>query len=287
MSLNIYNLYNKPKFNNPIYIIGSFESFHLGHNSLFEKAKEINKNLNRDIILVFFKDPENINKNHKNFIFTDFFYRIQSFANLGFLNAIYLEFSKLKELKPDEFLRLLINDDNKQKVSIIVGEDFKFGFQGSGNKDLLIKTYGKENIYILESLRIGNNIKISTSFIKECVELGDIELVNSLNLFKFGFTCDIENDENINIYFDEKIIQARPGLYIVYVEINSITYYAILKIDYKYKHFLTFIDFKFSGNSIKNARIIFLKSLRFFKDLVDLEITEKDLEKAKKEFLLF
>nr|WP_308507179.1 hypothetical protein [Mycoplasmopsis agalactiae] len=103
MSFNVYSFNNLPKFNDPIYLIGVFESFHLGHNFLYEKAKEIKGNSNRDIVIVFFKDVENMFKNKNGYIFTDFENRIQEFANLGFAQGIYLEFEKLWALEANLF----------------------------------------------------------------------------------------------------------------------------------------------------------------------------------------
>nr|WP_307916980.1 hypothetical protein [Mycoplasmopsis bovis] len=95
MSFNVYSFDKLPKFNNPIYLIGVFESFHLGHNFLYEKAKEIKKNSARDIVIVFFKDVEHMFKNKDGYIFTNFENRIQEFANLGFTNGIYLGIWKI------------------------------------------------------------------------------------------------------------------------------------------------------------------------------------------------
>lgn len=76
MSFNVYSFNNLLKFNDLIYLIGVFESFYLGYNFLYEKVKEIKGNLNRDIVIVFFKDVENMFKNKNGYIFIDFENRI-------------------------------------------------------------------------------------------------------------------------------------------------------------------------------------------------------------------
>ncbi|CBH40460.1 FAD synthase [Mycoplasmopsis agalactiae] len=284
MSFNVYSFNNLPKFNDPIYLIGVFESFHLGHNFLYEKAKEIKGNSNRDIVIVFFKDVENMFKNKNGYIFTDFENRIQEFANLGFAQGIYLEFEKLWALEANLFLEKLFKNQDGL-IDVVVGKDFRFGLNAKGNLDTIKETIGEQNVHSVDIVKIGENIKVSTTFLKSCIEIGDIELVNSLNLYTYSFSANITINDNtklINLTTDSNVIPLKDGIYLSYVEINEMTYYAVLKANID-NYEIKFLDFELKDNvaSLK-SRIKILKSLRFISSLEDDMILNSDIVNAKK-----
>ncbi|MCE6057009.1 FAD synthase [Mycoplasmopsis agalactiae] len=284
MSFNVYSFNNLPKFNDPIYLIGVFESFHLGHNFLYEKAKEIKGNSNRDIVIVFFRDIENMFKNKNGYIFTDFENRIQEFANLGFAQGIYLEFEKLWALEANLFLEKLFKNQDGL-IDVVVGKDFRFGLNAKGNLDTIKETIGEKNVHSVDIVKIGENIKVSTTFLKSCIEIGDIELVNSLNLYTYSFSAYITfNDitKSIKLTTDSNIIPLKDGIYLSYVEINEMTYYAVLKANID-NYEIKFLDFELKDNVANlKSRIKILKSLRFISLLEDDMILNSDIVNAKK-----
>ncbi|CAL58926.1 FAD synthase [Mycoplasmopsis agalactiae] len=284
MSFNVYSFNNLPKFNDPIYLIGVFESFHLGHNFLYEKAKEIKGNSNRDIVIVFFRDIENMFKNKNGYIFTDFENRIQEFANLGFAQGIYLEFEKLWALEANLFLEKLFKNQDGL-IDVVVGKDFRFGLNAKGNLDTIKETIGEKNVHSVDIVKIGENIKVSTTFLKSCIEIGDIELVNSLNLYTYSFSAYITfNDitKSIKLTTDSNIIPLKDGIYLSYVEINEMTYYAVLKANID-NYEIKFLDFELKDNVANlKSRIKILKSLRFISSLEDDMILNSDIVNAKK-----
>ncbi|SBO45387.1 Putative riboflavin biosynthesis protein RibF [Mycoplasmopsis agalactiae] len=284
MSFNVYSFNNLPKFNDPIYLIGVFESFHLGHNFLYDKAKEIKGNSNRDIVIVFFRDIENMFKNKNGYIFTDFENRIQEFANLGFAQGIYLEFEKLWALEANLFLEKLFKNQDGL-IDVVVGKDFRFGLNAKGNLDTIKETIGEKNVHSVDIVKIGENIKVSTTFLKSCIEIGDIELVNSLNLYTYSFSAYITfNDitKSIKLTTDSNIIPLKDGIYLSYVEINEMTYYAVLKANID-NYEIKFLDFELKDNVANlKSRIKILKSLRFISSLEDDMILNSDIVNAKK-----
>ncbi len=284
MSFNVYSFDKLPKFNNPIYLIGVFESFHLGHNFLYEKAKEIKKNSARDIVIVFFKDVEHMFKNKDGYIFTNFENRIQEFANIGFTNGIYLEFEKLWALDADSFLKKLLKNQD-ESIDVVVGKDFRFGLNAKGNIDTIMNFVGAERVHPVDIVKIGDNIKVSTTFLKSCIEIGDIELVNSLNLYIYSFSAQINADDNenkINLVTDSNIVPLKDGIYLCYIEINEMTYYAVLKANIDNLE-VKFLDFELkSGVTDLKSRIRVLKSLRFISSIADDIFLDEDIIKAKK-----
>ncbi|WP_338822455.1 FAD synthase [Mycoplasmopsis felifaucium] len=285
MSLDVYKFEKIKGFNNPIFILGAFESFHLGHYELFKKAKAIQAENGGDIVLVFFKDIENLYKYGDRFIFSDFQNRLQEFANLGFNNAIYLEYSAVSKLEPEDFITKLIFNQNNYKI--VVGEDFKYGNKAKGNTQSLNNQVLEGSLFVVPFLKLNDNVKISTRFLKECLELGDLDLVNSLNCYTYSFNAVVKASENLicSLEVDDNLIIVRAGLYAVYAEINGYSFYGILRSNIDGEYDIFFLDFKLKKNEKINCRIKVLKALRFINDYREMDINEKDIDNAKKEFI--
>ncbi|MBU4690228.1 riboflavin biosynthesis protein [Mycoplasma sp. ES3157-GEN-MYC] len=281
MSLHVYNLNNLPTLNKPIFMIGSFESFHAGHNMLFEKAKELSKG-QRDIVIVYFDDVENLPKNNTG-VFTDHLFRLQAFAGIGFNIALQLKYIEIRQLSPKEFIDKIVK--NQTDYDIVTGTDFRFGLNASGN----IKTLDSllnNNFHAVELMKLNGEHKISTSFIKECVLSGDLDLVNFLNLFKFGFNSKITKINNeLLLEFDSKLVKMRPGVYCANIEVDDLYYYCLLLVKNNGSRTIEMIDFDWKSLSTFNCKITVNMLLRpFLPNSLEESITE-DFERSKEYFI--
>lgn len=160
-----------------IVVLGSFDGFHKGHASLFERAKELAAPLKQEWGAVTF-DP------HPG-IFMDALSTTLFTLRERELIRHFLEIPHLVTLKFDdelahfsprlfwEFLR-----DNVRIHGIVVGRDFRFGYRRTGDVALL-EEYCREMdipfvaVDVLEHL----GIKISSSTIRRHVESGQCDLV--------------------------------------------------------------------------------------------------------------
>lgn len=280
MSLNIYSIHNQPKFNKPIYLIGAFESFHLGHYLLYLKALELKENEpDRDIVLVYFADCENLPKLNPN-LFTDEDFRLQAFANLDFKYACRLEFKNLHNQEAQVFLDILFS--NQENFSIVVGQDFRFGKQARGNIDWLKQNY---STYVVEPLKLPNGNKLSTSFLKDLINLGEFDLVNSYLKFDYGFSAKfIKNqNENVLIKHSNQIISLPDAYYVAYLELNEIIYRGLLTVQNSLLEFHA-IDIKFKESINEDCKIYIKNKI---KSIQAGEIKKNDemLKIAKKYFL--
>ncbi|MCT4469466.1 FAD synthase [Mycoplasma sp. HS2188] len=283
MSLYIYNLKNLPKLNKPIFMIGSFESFHAGHNLLYEKAKEINSDISnpRDIVIVYFSDVEQMPKNAGK-KFTDHMFRLNSFAHLGFKHALKLDYKLIRGLSPDDFIDLII--DKQDDFDIVIGADFKYGINGSGDVKTL-KARFKNKIHSIDIMKLNNEQKVSTSFIKEALIAGDIDLVNLLNLYKYGFNARVYKQSDVlNIEFDQDLVPMRPGVYSVNIIIEDTSYYALLLITNDNKRQIEMIDFQWTSLSKHECQIIVHSFLRPFFINSQQESNDDDFKRAKEYF---
>ena len=152
--------------------IGAFDGVHKGHIELINKTKEINKNFQivtfDEIPKLYFDKslkPLLDNKN-KNNIFND----------LKPTNLIYLKFDEINQLSSDEFLKYL--DINLRTKKIVVGKDFKFGKNRSGDVDNIISYFGKDNVILLSDYLIDNE-KVSSTKIRNFLDTGNIQKANN------------------------------------------------------------------------------------------------------------
>ena len=152
--------------------IGAFDGIHKGHIELINKTNEINKNFQivtfDEIPKLYFDKslkPLLDNKN-KNNIFND----------LKPTNLIYLKFDEINQLSSDEFLKYL--DINLRTKKIVVGKDFKFGKNRSGDVDNIISYFGKDNVILLSDYIIDNE-KVSSTKIRNFLDTGNIQKANN------------------------------------------------------------------------------------------------------------
>ena len=152
--------------------IGAFDGVHKGHIELINKTKEINKDFQ---IVTFDEIPKLyfdkslkplLDNENKNNIFND----------LKPTNLIYLKFDKINQLSSDEFLKYL--DINLRTKKIVVGKDFKFGKNRSGDVDNIISYFGKDNVILLSDYIIDNE-KVSSTKIRNFLDTGNIQKANN------------------------------------------------------------------------------------------------------------
>ena len=152
--------------------IGAFDGVHKGHIELINKTKEINKNFQ---IVTFYEIPKLyfdkslkplLDNKNKNNIFND----------IKPTNLIYLKFDEINQLSSDEFLKYL--DINLRTKKIVVGKDFKFGKNRSGDVDNIISYFGKDNVILLSDYIIDNE-KVSSTKIRNFLDTGNIQKANN------------------------------------------------------------------------------------------------------------
>ena len=153
--------------------IGAFDGLHKGHLELIKKTKDVNNNFQ----IVTFSEIPKIYFNNDLKPLLDNEKRINIFRKFKPTNLIYLKFNEINKLSSEEFLNVL--KDNLKTKKIVVGKDFKFGKNRSGDVNNIINYFGKENVVLLSDYLIDNE-KVSSTKIREYLDLGNIEKANKL-----------------------------------------------------------------------------------------------------------
>lgn len=135
--------------------IGHFDGIHLGHKALFSYCYDGG-------ILVIENDRLKLTPKRESFIYLPIFYK---------------NINDIKNLSPEEFIKLLKNEFVNLK-KIVVGYDFKFGKNRSADAIFLKNIFDGE-VVIVNEKKI-NNISVHSEKIREFLKKANIKMANLL-----------------------------------------------------------------------------------------------------------
>ena len=168
---NLNDVSKKPK----AVTIGNFDGIHKGHQALINKTKEIStENKVESLILTFNKlpkeifSPDTVQRLYDNKI------KESILSSYKINTLLSIDFNEIKEYSADFFCEeILIKKLNTQYL--IIGENFKFGKDRSGDIEKLRKYSDKKAFeLIVPKLETHNGVKISSSRIRNLLNQGDI-----------------------------------------------------------------------------------------------------------------
>ena len=209
--------------NSEIICIGAFDGVHLAHQELFKKTRDLNKQF--DIVTfdvlpkIYFNDSLKplVSKKERSKIFETFSPK----------NLIYLNFEQFNRISSGDFCTFL--DENLGIKKIVVGKDFKFGKNRSGDINSLIDSFGEDNIFLLEDYLI-NNEKVSSTKLRYYLSSGEIDKANNLLGRDYCLTGKVKKGKQLgselgfptaNLTLDEEVFLPTFGVYYGVVEVDK------------------------------------------------------------------
>ena len=182
--MKIYKNFNiGNKFKSSAVAIGNFDGFHLGHQRVIKKGKEIaKKNKIKFGLLVFQPLPVMFfNKKLKNYRIDSLKQKIETSKKLGIDFLIIKKFDKkFSNIKAENFIYHVLHKKLKIKM-VFISKNFKFGKNRTGNIQLLKK---KENYFNYKTKTIlplnKKNKVISSTLIRKNISKGKISTTNKL-----------------------------------------------------------------------------------------------------------
>ncbi len=172
-----------------IVVLGSFDGFHKGHQSLFTEARKLAITSATDwAVMTFAPHPNLIFSPEKaRLLFTEEEKTVIS-RYLDIPQVIIIPFNeRLANLQPEQFLEKISKD--YPLSGIVVGDNFKFGRGRTGNIDFLRNYASRKNLSFshVPTIKISGTI-ISSTMIRGLVSCGEVMKVADLLGYEFFIT---------------------------------------------------------------------------------------------------
>jgi len=194
---DIHNIdfFNKKFASKPlIATIGNFDGLHLGHKEIIKKMKSIGDKDNLQSLVIFtephakefFAEQKDLPEQPTRISpWRDKCKRLND-NNVDY--AFFLRFNKkLQRMSPEEFIDEILSKLNIKYL--MVGDDFKFGKERSGDFDFLAN-WGETNE--IDVARIPTysfeDRRVSSTWIRECIADGDFDLAEKLLDRRYTFS---------------------------------------------------------------------------------------------------
>lgn len=174
-----------PSLKGCVLTIGNFDGVHLGHQKMIRQVKDIAKEQNMpSAVMSFEPHPRDFfsqgRPQEKRLSTAD--EKRELFETLGLDYYFELPFNEtLASMSGTEFIEQILIEWAKAKY-IVVGENFYFGKGKSGSVSLLreYETKGFFTVQIPDYARDQNGEIISSTYIRNCINEGNIEKAKSL-----------------------------------------------------------------------------------------------------------
>lgn len=228
----------------PVVTIGSFDGVHKGHVQVIESLKKVASCLQGETVIISFEPhPREVlyPMEKRPGILTTLEEKAEILTALGVDHLIVLPFTRsLAELDYQEFVRYILVD----KIGIrglVVGYDHRFGKDRAGTFDKLKELAAKYHFYLeQEEAYEENQMNISSTKIRNALQVGDIDRVNEFLGYAYTFTGKVVAGDkigrslgfptaNIQLYDERKLLPA-SGVYAVKVFIGNVEYGGMLNI---------------------------------------------------------
>ena len=148
-------------------MLGKFDGMHIGHRAILNKLMEMKKNLPAVVLEI---DSPKMDGN----VLVTSSEKHSLYEQLEINSCIHVPFESIRELSPEDFVRIL---KQKCKVEIVcAGEDFRFGFQRSGDANMLVSLCEKYGIqaYIVKQVCCDGQV-VSSTYIRNLIANGRTE----------------------------------------------------------------------------------------------------------------
>lgn len=158
--------------------LGMFDGLHQGHMDIIRKAVATAE---RDGLTSTVQTFKNLFKQDSKSLYTSE-ERLKLINQTGADELLVLDFDEVKDMEPEDYLRNVllyrcIAD------TLIMGEDYRFGKDARGDV-AMIKAFAKENdirvIVVKDHLLEGTDRKISTTWLRNALAAGDVDLARNL-----------------------------------------------------------------------------------------------------------
>lgn len=185
------------KLENTAVTLGKFDGLHLGHQLLIEKVRSYKEEGYKAVMFTFKTHPGNFFSKNIKQLYTEE-EKVDLVAKMGIDYFVSYPFNEeIRSMEAEDFIKdILVNQLGAKQI--VVGDDFRFGYNRKGDINLLTKLQEKYGYTLLVCKKKNfNDIIVSSSAIKETLEKGDMEKVNTLLGRDFSITSEVLHGRRI------------------------------------------------------------------------------------------
>lgn len=285
-----------PRLSNSAVTLGKFDGIHRGHQRLVGKILEQKEDGAQAVIFAFDAASKQL------------FVKEERAAYLESLGVdILLECplnDKIKHMKAESFVKEILVGDLSVSY-VVVGEDFRFGYERKGTPEML-REFGKKFGFEVEVLpkEMEGRRKVSSTYIREELKYGNMEKVSRLLGRNFTVSGVIEHGQGMGrkkLFPTTNIVPAADklmppnGVYLTISHFGEKSYYGVTNVGYKPtvgEVFLGVETYLFGCDEDlygQNCVVEFLKFQRPEQKFSSVEVLkkqiQKDIEEAENYFL--
>lgn len=217
-----------------IVTLGTFDGVHIGHTEILKKlTQNTHDGEFESTVLTFFPHPRTVLQVKSDLkLLNTINEKISLLENIGIENLIIHPFDeKFADLSAEEFAKTILVDQ-LQVQKIIIGYDHRFGKNRTADINDLI-TFGTQYGFEVEQISAKeiDAISISSTKIRNALELGDIDLANQYLGYSYFLSGTVVKGKQLgrtigfptaNIELDEDYkLVPKNGVYIVCAKIDD------------------------------------------------------------------
>lgn len=222
--------------------IGFFDGLHLGHQQVIRTAKQKAEELQiRTAVMTFNPHPSHLFRKERVGYITSHEEKLRVLESIGVDVLFIVQFDwELAKLSPEQFVAQFIKGLHIKHVT--AGFDFTFGAKGAGTmEDMKQLSDGEYGVTIVEKVNF-NGEKISSTRIRQLLQIGDVEQTAKLLGRPFrtiGTVVDGDKRGRLlgfptaNIETEENVIIPANGVYAVHFTIDGEVYNGVCNIGVK------------------------------------------------------
>ncbi len=274
--------------------LGKFQGLHRGHMLLLDKIISLkNEGLTSVVFTINVPSTQSIYLPEERFAILE---------ECGVDVAVECDFSEsFASMSPEDFVRNILID-RLHAACVVVGEDFKFGYNRKGTVDRLVQFGIKYGFRVIafEKLCVDGEV-VSSSFLRNLIEKGAVEHVSRYMGRDYSLTGVVEQGKQLgrtlgfptaNVYPTAEKMLPPAGVYETHIIIDEKSYQGITNIgdnptvdnDGRLRAETHIIDY--SGDLYgKRLTVFFKRFIRREKKFHSVDELKKQIETDKKNVL--
>lgn len=214
--------------------LGSFDGLHTGHRAVLTEILDLHS-----VVVTFRVPPKTIGTDGGLLMTPED--KVEALKDFGVEEIYLLDFNKVKEQEPEEFLEFLVKKFKPERI--VCGFNYRFGRGAAGNAQTLLDFCRKNEIEakVVESVTESDSV-ISSTAIRDLLGAGEIEKANEFLYRDFSFSAKVLHGDargrtlgfpTVNQKYPKELVPLKNGVYAVEVAVGDRIFGGVANIGYR------------------------------------------------------